>query len=192
MLSSDEDDEPEPEPRRVSSKQAAQQPHTGPMKMPEPEPYRHEQHVPMKTKIMNKVEEIVHRKPAPSAPTGPAIPIAIPGNYPFAAPQHPPAPVDLDDIADLPSEHAYMAPGDAETALRDLMSGNLNENEAVDDINEEDSYVQGFKDGIKLMPHQVQGRAWMEGREDPSKKRYGGLLADDMGLVLSAFLKFNT
>jgi hypothetical protein len=39
--------------------------------------------------------------------------------------------------------------------------------------------VEGFRDGIVLMPHQVLGRAWMKERE--TGKKTGGILADDMG-----------
>ncbi|KAJ7074069.1 SNF2 family N-terminal domain-containing protein [Mycena amicta] len=70
---------------------------------------------------------------------------------------------------------------DAEQALRDLMSGSYNNDDDAQ-IDPEDAIVPGFKDGITLMPHQVQSRAWMSDREDPSAKRHGGILADDMGL----------
>jgi hypothetical protein len=41
--------------------------------------------------------------------------------------------------------------------------------------------VPGFRENIRLMPHQVLGRQWMRDREDVTKKRAGGILADDMG-----------
>ncbi|KAI0056966.1 hypothetical protein BV25DRAFT_1767611, partial [Artomyces pyxidatus] len=41
--------------------------------------------------------------------------------------------------------------------------------------------VQGFKDGISLMPHQVIARLWMKRQEESEGKR-GGILADEMGL----------
>jgi SNF2 family DNA or RNA helicase len=40
--------------------------------------------------------------------------------------------------------------------------------------------VDGFCEGIRLLPYQVAGRAWMTERE--SDKKIGGILADDMGL----------
>ncbi|KAI0299413.1 SNF2 family N-terminal domain-containing protein [Multifurca ochricompacta] len=40
--------------------------------------------------------------------------------------------------------------------------------------------VEGFREGIRLLPHQVVGRSWMAERE--SGKKCGGILADDMGL----------
>ena len=51
------------------------------------------------------------------------------------------------------------------------------------EINMEDAVVKGFKEGIELLPHQVLGRSWMRDREDTTKKRTGGILADDMGFV---------
>lgn len=40
--------------------------------------------------------------------------------------------------------------------------------------------IEGFREGIRLLPHQVVGRDWMTERE--SSKNRGGILADDMGL----------
>ncbi|KAK0498852.1 SNF2 family DNA-dependent ATPase [Armillaria luteobubalina] len=74
----------------------------------------------------------------------------------------------------------YMNSAETEKALRDLMGGAMNDNEV--EINMEDAVVDGFKEGITLLPHQVLARAWMRDREDVKKKQHGGLLADDMGL----------
>ena len=83
----------------------------------------------------------------------------------------------------VPDDHVFISPEDAEKALRDLMSGGMNDTET--DINMEEATVKGFKEGIKLLPHQIIGRAWMRDREDLSKKRTGGILADDMGYVFA-------
>ncbi|KAI0267408.1 SNF2 family N-terminal domain-containing protein [Gloeopeniophorella convolvens] len=40
--------------------------------------------------------------------------------------------------------------------------------------------VEGFREGMRLLPHQIIGRTWMAERE--SGKKLGGILADDMGL----------
>jgi SNF2 family DNA or RNA helicase len=74
----------------------------------------------------------------------------------------------------------YMTATETEKALRDLISGDVNDNKDGE-INPEDKVVKGFKDGIKLLDHQVIGRNWMSGRENPEEKKYGGILADDMG-----------
>lgn len=51
---------------------------------------------------------------------------------------------------------------------------------ANDDIDMSKSVVEGFREGIRLLPHQVIGRTWMAERE--TGKKHGGILADDMGL----------
>ncbi|KAH8829101.1 SNF2 family DNA-dependent ATPase [Flagelloscypha sp. PMI_526] len=195
VISSDEEsgDESSHYESAKSSRQAADSTPAAPMKMPEPQPYVHpvKEHVPFRTKILNKVENTIQHHlpgvlPAARPPTGPPIPVAVPYNpyqynpQPPWAPPSQPAPFD-DDIPDLPSEHAYISPADAEKDLRDLMQGNMNEDEEVE-IDEADAEVAGFREGIRLLPHQIQGRKWMSEREDASAKRYGGLLADDMGL----------
>lgn len=74
----------------------------------------------------------------------------------------------------------YMSSEDAEKALRDLIGGGMNQDLDDVDIDPNDRIVDGFKEGIELLPHQVLGRAWMQDRE--SGKLTGGILADDMGL----------
>ena len=54
---------------------------------------------------------------------------------------------------------------------------------AEDDEDEDESKVEGLK--VRLLPHQVEGVAWMHNQETGEKKRKkvrGGILADDMGL----------
>jgi len=74
----------------------------------------------------------------------------------------------------------YLSPTDTDKALRDLMSGNMNEDVDVD-VAPEDAHVNGFKEGFTLLPHQIIGRKWMKERENPAEKKMGGILADDMG-----------
>ena len=52
---------------------------------------------------------------------------------------------------------------------------------SVDIDLEEGIIVPGFWEGIKLLPHQIVGMAWMKDRE--TGKKAGGILADDMGCV---------
>lgn len=84
------------------------------------------------------------------------------------------------DFAPDPYGGDMLSPEQAESALRDLMASDSNADDTVE-VNMEEAIVSGFRDKIRLMPHQVLGRAWMRDREDPAKKRFGGILADDMG-----------
>lgn len=85
-------------------------------------------------------------------------------------------------VPEFQDDNLYISPADAEKALRDLMSGGMNQDVEAE-VNMEEAVVKGFKEGIVLLPHQVLGRNWMKDREDTTKKRSGGILADDMGSV---------
>ncbi|KAJ6618869.1 SNF2 family N-terminal domain-containing protein [Mycena sp. CBHHK59/15] len=61
-----------------------------------------------------------------------------------------------------------LSPAQAESALRDLMASDSNAADETVEVNMADAVVPGFRDNIRLMPHQILGRA--------------GILADDMGL----------
>ena len=52
-------------------------------------------------------------------------------------------------------------------------------NEITQDIDMKLAVVDGFREDVRLLPHQVVGRIWMKERE--SGKKLGGILADDMG-----------
>lgn len=118
------------------------------------------------------------------------MPIPIPTNVKIPLPraQAPPQRLSSNnnqEFVKLPEyggegDYVYTSPEETEKALRELMGGAINENANVE-ISEEDAIVKGFKEGVTLMPHQIIGRAWMRDREDASKKRLGGILADDMG-----------
>lgn len=83
---------------------------------------------------------------------------------------------------DFQNDNGFMTPADAEKALRDLMSGGMNQGlDSTVEIDTSQEIVEGFKEGVKLLPHQILGRVWMRDREDLTKKRTGGILADDMG-----------
>lgn len=100
-------------------------------------------------------------------------------------PQQPRAPVASQPVyiptAGVSELNEYMTPGETERALKDLISGNINDDE-VTEVDPEDKNVEDFKPGIKLLDHQAVGRNWMATRESPEEKRFGGILADDMGL----------
>jgi hypothetical protein len=77
---------------------------------------------------------------------------------------------------DTRAEFEERTTGDeAQKAMRDLLSGAIG---AIDisDVDMNDAAVDGFDDSIRLMPHQIQGRAWMKERE--TGKKAGGILAD--------------
>lgn len=111
----------------------------------------------------------------------PGQPIPIPSNSRY--PVQPAAQDQFRDNIFTQGDMNYVSPAETEKALRELMTGGMNENLETE-VDTEDAIVKGFKEGITLLPHQVLGRAWMRDREDLSMKRTGGILADDMGLVL--------
>jgi hypothetical protein len=84
----------------------------------------------------------------------------------------------------------YEAPRSAaevEKDLRDLLSGSLQEDQAVD---MSEAIVEGLADGVELKAHQVISRKWMREREEGNKR--GGILADDMGYVQYIFSHNNS
>ena len=88
------------------------------------------------------------------------------------------------NVPDFRDDNTFMSAGEAEKALRDLMAGGMNQELDVDvEIDMSQATVDAFKEGITLLPHQVLGRAWMKDREDLTRKRTGGILADDMGYL---------
>ena len=95
-------------------------------------------------------------------------------------------------VPDFRDDNTFMSAAEAEKALRDLMGGGMNEELDADvEIDMSQATVEGFKPGFKLLPHQVLGRAWMKDREDVTKKRTGGILADDMGYFIPNFSIIN-
>lgn len=95
-------------------------------------------------------------------------------------------------VPDFRDDNTFMSAAEAEKALRDLMGGGINQELDADvEVDMSQAIVEGFKPGFKLLPHQVLGRAWMKDREDLTKKRTGGILADDMGYFISIFTMFS-
>ncbi|KAF5384216.1 hypothetical protein D9615_003378 [Tricholomella constricta] len=177
ISSDDEDDEP---PRPTEKIQRSSAPPSKPTFVPL-QPSRFD-HANIRDLTQKKVDSTKFPPPAPFG-----VPIKIPSNKDIIRerPQPPPmtGPIDEDiiPIADSPDDNLYISPADAEKALRDLMSGGMND-DVETELNMEDATVKGFREDIKLLPHQIIGRAWMRDREDVTKKRMGGILADDMGL----------
>jgi hypothetical protein len=129
-------------------------------------------------------------------PAKPPVPVHVPSNrdiFPggFAPRPIPPPPAQARasneeevDIPDFRDDNVFMSAADAEKALRDLMGGSMNQElDTETEIDMSEAIVADFKDGIELLPHQILGRKWMKEREDLTKKRTGGILADDMGYI---------
>lgn len=166
---------------------------------------RPESRLPSRTPSQSQVPEPSMQKTRdaqtaqPTWPARPAVPIRVPSQTDRLLPSKPAVPYthpELEDIGDeevvnIPDFHndnTVLSPAEAEKALRDLMSGTMNQDLDSDiDIDMSQEIVDGFKEGIKLLPHQIIGRAWMKDREDLSKKRTGGILADDMGYNQMSF-----
>ncbi|KAG6336400.1 hypothetical protein ID866_2694 [Astraeus odoratus] len=85
---------------------------------------------------------------------------------------------------DLPDEQGgydpRMSSAETEKALRALVEDSMDSANGDVEIDMKDAVVDGFKEGVMLLPHQVQGKLWMRERESGVKR--GGILADDMGL----------
>lgn len=84
---------------------------------------------------------------------------------------------DLNSVPILASDYERVASGEADAHMRELLSGAVgdgeNEEAAFKDGEDE---IQGFANGIRLMPHQIRGVNWMRDRESGRKR--GGILAD--------------
>jgi SNF2 family DNA or RNA helicase len=84
------------------------------------------------------------------------------------------------------AETFYTDPAKANEDLKALLEGGMDDDEDDEAVetNLDDGTLEGIK--VKLLPHQVEGVKWMQGRELGPVKRgkvpKGGILADDMGL----------
>jgi hypothetical protein len=78
------------------------------------------------------------------------------------------------DTAKISADDWTKHQGDAEAHMRELLSAAVGQ--VDEDIKDGEDVVEGFADGIRLMPHQVRGVRWMRGRE--TGRKFGGILAD--------------
>ncbi|KAJ7034535.1 SNF2 family N-terminal domain-containing protein [Mycena alexandri] len=103
-------------------------------------------------------------------------------SFPFSANrsfgQEEEIPLPLPDTA----HNKSFKPGEAEEALKALFGGSTHPDSSPSTSEDSDGVVSGFRKGVRLLPHQIAGRAWMRDREDFTKKKAGGILADDMGV----------
>lgn len=152
--------------------------------MPVPKPAKASQkpafaNVPLATRPPNFPGPYQPQVPHSQYPTGNSI--QIPSNRDIVPTQLPEA-TPVWETFNLQDEgHIYdprTSAADAEKALRQLVEDSHND-KGDEEIDMSQALVDGFRDGIVLMPHQVLGRAWMKERE--TGKKTGGILADDMG-----------
>ena len=118
--------------------------------------------------------------------TGPAQPIHIPSNADLAHKNYSRAANhwEASNVFAEPPYEPLKTTVEAEKELQDLLQQSFDgreDGEGVrDEVDMSQAVVEGFSEGIRLLPHQVAGRIWMSQRE--SGKKCGGILADDMGL----------
>ena len=131
----------------------------------------------------NPIAPIPHFRP------GPGQPIRIPSNGDLPRDPYVNKVDQREGFQTLngPPEFSYeprKSAAETEKDLQDLLQQSFDGKEdgqsAHEDIDMSKAVVEGFREGIRLLPHQVVGRSWMAERE--SGKKRGGILADDMGL----------
>ncbi|TDL20620.1 hypothetical protein BD410DRAFT_725354 [Rickenella mellea] len=142
-----------------------------------PQPFR-----PSNGNIHNNYPKVIANTTIPGGFTKPSTVINAPTNPPYTKPK----PTDgnplwetFDEPADLGLYDPRKSAADAEKDLKDLLQDSMND-VAFEGVDMSLAHVQGFREGITLMPHQIVGRVWMKDRE--TGKKNGGILADDMGL----------
>ena len=143
--------------------------------------------MPLATRPPNFPGTYPPQYPRPGLPIG--NPIHVPSNR---VPEQPPPKSSNNptwETFNLQEEgHLYdpqTSAAEAEKALRQLVEDSHNDNEG-EEVDMSLAIVEGFKDGITLLPHQVLGRVWMKERE--TGKKAGGILADDMGCGFFFFI----
>lgn len=124
-------------------------------------------------------------EPHPYQPPGPSAPFKPPTMI------KPPAGTVTEDAAgekfnldNVGGEDYKSTPDEAQRALKELVEGAIGATD-LDGVDLKDATVDGFRDEITLMPHQIQGRAWMRERE--TGKKCGGILADDVSVLNSVY-----
>ncbi|KAH9996318.1 SNF2 family N-terminal domain-containing protein [Russula vinacea] len=111
---------------------------------------------------------------------GPAQPIHIPSNADHAHNDYSRAFSGFYETTYEPRKTVVEAEKDLQDLLQQSFDGKGEDESARNEVDMSQAVVDGFCEGIRLLPHQVAGRVWMTERE--SGKKLGGILADDMGL----------
>ena len=75
-------------------------------------------------------------------------------------------------------QQSLKSAAEVQSEWTEIIQSLKNDASEIGPIDEEDQIVEGFADGIRLKPWQVQGRFWMKDREEGKKR--GGILADDV------------
>ena len=88
------------------------------------------------------------------------------------------------EVLDIPQgdyrdDGITMSQAETDKALRDLVADAYNDTKV--EYSKEDTMVEGFREDVMLLPHQVESRRWMAQRESGVGGKAGGILADDMG-----------
>ncbi|KAF9224688.1 hypothetical protein BS17DRAFT_778808 [Gyrodon lividus] len=133
---------------------------------------------PFKSQVLATLDRAMPTVP-PQRTVAPA-PIELPMNKRPPATTQGPMWETFDEPDERDLHDPRMSASEAEKALRALVEDTVNSKDDDVEIDMSEAIVDGFADGIALLPHQVIGRAWMRERE--TGKKTGGILADDMGL----------
>ena len=140
--------------------------------------------MPASSKPLSYPERMAHSQPLRPYNSVPAV-SATPYGQPLGGPGYQWQSFSQDNEA---LRDPYRSSEQVEKDLQELVAQTFADTET--DVDMTMNIVDGFRDEIRLLPHQVVGRAWMTERETDKKR--GGILADDMGLALKLFFSFNS
>ncbi|KAH9968098.1 SNF2 family N-terminal domain-containing protein [Russula dissimulans] len=138
------------------------------------------------THLRNSSTKSTEKNPVAHVRDGAAQPIHIPSNADRLQNDYSRAATHLETFNGLyqlpfePQKTALEAEKELQDLLQQSFDGREDGESAHQEIDMSQAVVEGFREGIRLLPHQVAGRNWLTERE--SGKKTGGILADDMGL----------
>ena len=147
----------------------------------------------------NKALKMLNKPPVPVPIPKDPMPWELPYDPPRAAQSALPAPGpsktkllaeedDQGEFFEVPApntdpnwfipQQSLKSAAEVQAEWSEIIQSLKNDASEIGPIDEEDQIVEGFADGIRLKPWQVQGRFWMKEREEGKKR--GGILADDV------------